>query len=183
MSRKFFSQQNDTKINDFDEGVLILEPFFWGNVIFKICFFCIKSHDWGFWEEFLWVAPPDCNTAKLHNDCFSLFMLSSFFKARADTLTGEAKQWKIFGTSLWLLRQKWQILKMPLPQKNGHRIKTPSSKLMNFVSSSWEKNVIRNNAHYSHSVPCFLKIIDRRCCILSGPPCIVCHGVDLEAMS
>ena len=29
MSRTFFFQQNDTKINDFDEGV------FWGNVIFK----------------------------------------------------------------------------------------------------------------------------------------------------
>ena len=27
MCRKFFFQQNDTKINDFDEGVLILEPF------------------------------------------------------------------------------------------------------------------------------------------------------------
>ena len=36
MSRTFFFQQNDTKINDFNEGVLILEPFFWGNVIFKI---------------------------------------------------------------------------------------------------------------------------------------------------
>ena len=28
MRRKYFFQQNDTKINDFDEGVLILEPFF-----------------------------------------------------------------------------------------------------------------------------------------------------------
>ena len=28
MSRTFFFQQNDTKINDFDEGVLIPEPFF-----------------------------------------------------------------------------------------------------------------------------------------------------------
>ena len=28
MRRKFFFQQNDTKINDFDEGVLILEPYF-----------------------------------------------------------------------------------------------------------------------------------------------------------
>ena len=35
MSRTFFSQQNDTKINDFDEGIWILEPLFWGNVIFK----------------------------------------------------------------------------------------------------------------------------------------------------
>ena len=28
----------------------------------------------------------------------SLFMLASLYKARADTLPGEAKQWKIFGT-------------------------------------------------------------------------------------
>ena len=34
---KFFSQQEDTKIVNFDEGVFILWPFFWGNVIFKIC--------------------------------------------------------------------------------------------------------------------------------------------------
>ena len=72
MRRNYFSQQNDTKINDFDEAVLILEPFFWVNVIFKICFFCIKSHDRGR-EEFLWVASPDCNTAKFRNKCFSLF--------------------------------------------------------------------------------------------------------------
>ena len=34
---KFFSQQDDTKIVNFDEGVSILWPFFRGNVIFKIC--------------------------------------------------------------------------------------------------------------------------------------------------
>ena len=34
---KFFSQQDHTKIVNFDEGVLILWPFFWGNVIFKLC--------------------------------------------------------------------------------------------------------------------------------------------------
>ena len=74
-------------------------------------------------------------------------MLSSFFKARADTLPGEAKQWKIFGTSLRLLRPKWQIFLMTLPQKNGHGIKSPSSKLMILVSSCWKKNCIQNNAH------------------------------------
>ena len=158
---KFFSQQDDTKIVNFDEGVLILWPFFWGNVIFKMCSLCIKSsgrrqggwaggavapppppygfhfffffffffacqavshghgdttptplwnlcffragatflasrsssesfcpplskhpgaviksHVWGR-EEFLWVAPPDCNAANLRNECFSLFMLAS----------------------------------------------------------------------------------------------------------
>ena len=39
------------------------------------------------------------------------------------------------------------ILKMTLPQKNGHRIKTPSIKLTILVSSCWEKKFIRNNAH------------------------------------
>ena len=34
---KFFFQQDDTKNANFDEGVLILWPFFWGNIIFKIC--------------------------------------------------------------------------------------------------------------------------------------------------
>ena len=34
---EFFSEQDDTKIVNFDEGVLILWPFFWGNVIFEIC--------------------------------------------------------------------------------------------------------------------------------------------------
>ena len=98
MSRIFFFLQNDAKINDFDEGVLILEPFFWGNVIFKICSFCIKSHVWGR-EEFLWVASLDYNTAKLGNESFSLlFMLALIYKARADNLPGEAKQWKIFST-------------------------------------------------------------------------------------
>ena len=97
MSRTFFSQQNDTKINDFDEGVLILEPFFWGNAIVKICSFGIKSNIWGR-EEFLWLAPPDFNAAKLGNECVSLFMLASLYKARADTIPREAKQWTIFGT-------------------------------------------------------------------------------------
>ena len=42
MSRTFFSQQNDTKINDFDERVLILDPFFWVSVIFKFAPFVSK---------------------------------------------------------------------------------------------------------------------------------------------
>ena len=123
-------------------------------------------------EEFLWVPSPDCNTAELCNECFSLFMLSSFLKARADTLPEEAKQWKIFGT-MRLLRQKWQILKITLPQKNCHRILTPSSKLMILVSFCWKKEFYTQQCtQIVFSVPCLLKIIDRRCCILSGPPCI-----------
>ena len=146
MCRTFFFQENDTKISDFDEGVLILEPFFWSNVIFKICFFCIKSHDWGN-EEFLWVPSPDCNTTELCTACLSLFVLSSFYKARANTLPGGAKQWNFLVRQRWLLRQKWQSLKMTLPQKNNHRIQTPSSNSTILVSSCWKKNFIRNNRH------------------------------------
>ena len=40
-----------------------------------------------------------------------------------------------------------QILKMTLPQRNGDRIKTPSSKLTILVSSCWEKNDRNNDAH------------------------------------
>ena len=48
MSETFFFQQNDTKIKDFDKGVLILEQFFWGNVNFQNSApFGIKSHVWG----------------------------------------------------------------------------------------------------------------------------------------
>ena len=36
-------------------------------------------------------------------------------------------------------RSLWQILKMTLPQKNGHRIKTPSSKLIILVVILLEK--------------------------------------------
>ena len=108
MSKTFFFQINDTKIKDFNEGVLILEQFSWGNVIFKICSFCIKSHVLGR-EEFFWVAPLDCNAAKLRNECFSLFALASLYKARADTLPGEAKQWKIFGMLILTFEIEVQI--------------------------------------------------------------------------
>ena len=120
---------------------------------------------------------PDCNTAEVRNECFPfILMLSSFLKAIADTLPGGTKQWKIIG----LLRQKWQILKITLPQKNGHRIKTPPSKLMILVSSCWKKNCIRKNGHkLVYSVPRFLKIIDRRCCaFFLGHPAVL-HGVNL----
>ena len=94
---KFFSQQDDTQIINFYEGVWNLWPFFWGNIIFKIC--------------------PDIS--------------------------------KVTNSSLpqtLLLIQKEQFLKMTLPQKNGSRIKTPSSKLLILVLFCWEKNVLLINA-------------------------------------
>ena len=56
-------------------------------------------------------------------------MLALLYKARADNLPGEATQWKIYGTVIVTLEIEGQILKMTLPQKNGHKIKTPSSKI------------------------------------------------------
>ena len=99
--RKIHFQQNDTKINDFDEGVLILEPFFWGNVIFKLSFFCIKSHDWGR-EEFLWVASPDCNTAKLRMIIDSLYSYHAVFvfQSKSRHFTRGSQTVENFGTSI-----------------------------------------------------------------------------------
>ena len=54
---KILFQQDDTKIINFDEGVWILWPFFWGNVTFKLCHFCLKSHNWPT-ENFHCLAPP-----------------------------------------------------------------------------------------------------------------------------
>ena len=34
---------------------------------------------------------------------------------------------------------------------------------------------------FLHSVPRFLEIIDRKCCILSGPPCICNMSCELES--
>ena len=83
MSRTFFLQQNDTKINDFDEGVLILEPFSEAMPFSKFAPFVSNVSR----EEFLWVAPPDCNAAKLRNECFSLFMLASLVQSKSRHFT------------------------------------------------------------------------------------------------
>ena len=44
MSRTFFFQQNDTKINDFDEGVLILDPFSEAMSFQNLLFLYQQSH-------------------------------------------------------------------------------------------------------------------------------------------
>ena len=97
-----------------------------------------------------------------------------FTKQEQTLYPGEPKYWK-----LWLLRQKWQILKMTLPQKNGHRIQTPSSKLMILVSSCWKKNLIRNNGHSLFILPLvFLKSLIVSVAFFLGHPVYVytSHG-------
>ena len=109
MNRTFFFLQNDININDFDEGVLILEPFFWGNVILKSCSFCIKSqwHVWGR-EEFLWVAPPDYTAAKLYIRNASLYYSCwlCFTKQELTIYPGKPHNGKFSVHKLWLLRYK-----------------------------------------------------------------------------
>ena len=58
---------------------------------------------------------------------------------------GEATERNSSRPQSWLLIEKKHILKMTLPQQNGSRIKTPSSKLI-LVSVRWKKNFLRINA-------------------------------------
>ena len=186
-SRTFLFLQNDTKIVDFGEGVLSLEPFFYGNVIFKICSFCIKSNVWGR-EEFLRVAPPDCNDAMLRNECFSLlFMVALLYKARADNLPGEAKQWKMFGTcincDIWDTGRRANlennIASEKRPQNQNAliiKINNLAVILLGFFFNTY--NVVCNNAHNFFILSLvFLQLVIVHCkyCILFGPPCI-CTG-------
>ena len=52
MSRIFFFLQNDTKINDFDEGILILKPFSEAMSFQNLLLLYQKSH-FEVGEEFL----------------------------------------------------------------------------------------------------------------------------------
>ena len=136
MRRKFFFQQNYTKINDFGEDVLILEPVFWGNIIFKICFFGIKSHDWGreeFFEQFPQIVTLQSYVinASLYSRCLRFFLQSKsrHFTRESQTMGYLRYFWDRSG-KFW----KW------------HWIKTPSSKLIILVSPWRKKNVLRINA-------------------------------------
>ena len=124
--RTFFFLQIDTKINDFDEGVLILEPFFWGNVIFKICSFCIKSHVWD-GEEFLWVAPPDCNAAKLRMSAFLYSCWLRFTKQKQTIYPGKPNNgtFSVHNCDFWDRRANLEndIASEKLPQNQNTFIK------------------------------------------------------------
>ena len=67
-----------------------------------------------------------------------------------------------------------QILKITLPQKNGHRIKMPKSKLMSLVSSCWEKNCIRKNAQNFFNLSLlFLKLLIGSVAFVLGHPVLI----------
>ena len=80
----------------------------------------------------------------------SLYSQSVFvFQSKTRHFTRGSQTMENFRTSIVTFETEVtsHILKMTLPQKNGHRIKTPSSELMILVSSCWKKNFIRNNGH------------------------------------
>ena len=137
---KIFFQQDDTKIVNFDEGVWILWPFFWGNGIFKICPSISKVTIYVS-KNFHCLASPGKVSAK-----------PAWIKRIIHYVTLQhynprelLKEIPPYIPQTWLLIQKEQILKMTLPQKNGSRIKTPSSKSLIFVSFCWKRNVLLIN--------------------------------------
>ena len=180
MRRKFFIRQNDTKINNFDEGVLILEPFFWANVIFKICFFSIKSYTIEVVKNFFEYSFPGIVT--LQSYVMILWMLLFIhavfvFQSKSRHFTRGRQTMEICGTSncnfwdrsgkFW----KWHCLR-----KTAIESKTPSSKLMILVSFCWEKNSIRINAHnFFIFFLVFLKLLIVSVAFFLGHPV---YGVD-----
>ena len=142
---KFFFQQDDTKIMNivnFDEGVLILWPFFGGNVIFKICHFCLKSHYW-LPKIFHCLASPGKVSALALKNEDSMNKEKHSLRNFAVLQSGGATQRNSSLPQSWLLIQKKQILKITLPQKNSSRIKEPSSKSLILVTFCWKKNFLR----------------------------------------
>ena len=124
--KKIFFQQDDIKIINFDEGVLILWPFFWGNVIFKICHFCLKSHNWCPKIIHCLASPGKVSALALKNSKTAWIKRSIHYYAALQSGEGTQRNSSILPQS-WFLIQKKSILKMTLLQKNGSRIKTPSS--------------------------------------------------------
>ena len=137
---KFFSQQNDTKIVNFDEGVLILWPFFGGNVIFKICPSISKVTIY-VPKCFHCLASPGKVLALALQSEASMNKEKHSLRNFAALQSGGATQRNSSLPQTWLLIQKEQILKMTMPQKNGSRIKMPSSKSLTLVPFCWKKNV------------------------------------------
>ena len=130
MHRKFFFQQNDTKINNFDEGVLILEPLFWGNVIFKICFCSSK----------LWLRSGGIS-------------LSSF--PWNVTLQSYVMNGSLYSCCLHFSKQE-QTLYSGEP---NNRIKMPWSNLVTLVSFCWEERYALMHTTFSIVFLVFLKLL------------------------
>ena len=142
---KFFSKQDDTKNANFVEGVLILWPLFWCNVIFKICTSIAKVTIYVPKICHCLASPGEVSALALWNEA-SVNKEKHSLRNFAALQSGEATQRNSSLPQTWLLIQKEHNLKMTLPQKNCSRIKTPSSKSLILVSFCWKKNVLLINA-------------------------------------
>ena len=144
----FFSQQDDTKIVNFDECVLILWPFFWGNVIFKICPSISKVTIYvpKIFPLFGFDPRVNCQLLLCKAKPAWIIKRSIHYVTLQHYNPGGATQRNSSLPQTWLLIQKEQILKLTLPQKNGSRIKTPSSKSLILVSFCRKRNVLLINA-------------------------------------
>ena len=103
--------------------ILILGPFFWGNVIFKICHLGLKSRN-DVPNNFHCLASPGKVSALALKNEFSMNKEKHSLRNSAVLQSGEGTQRNSSLPQSWLLIQKKQILKMTLLQINGSRIKT-----------------------------------------------------------
>ena len=117
-----------------DRAFWFLGLFFWGSVIFKMCYFSPRKQAWSSWN----LVPQSC----VMNASLS-FILSSFSKWGQLCFCQQSWFWNKFQL---LAGEKWHILKMTLPQNNSPRIKTPYPYFMNLVSNYLEKNILSNTA-------------------------------------
>ena len=142
---KFFSQQDDTKNANFDEGVLILLPLSDAMSFSRFALLSQKSQ-FMYWRlSIVWLprvkcmlllckAKPAWIKRSIHCVILQHYNPGELLKRNSSL------------PQTWLLIQKEQILKMTLPQINCSRIKMPSSKSLILVSFCWKKNVLFINA-------------------------------------
>ena len=130
---KLFSQQDDTKIVNFDEGVLILYGRFSEAMSFRRFALLSRKSQFTYRNFFIvWLPRVKCLLLLCKTKPALIKRSIHYVTLQHYNLHGGARN-----SSLYLKRDFWnkkeQILKMALPQKNGSRIKTPSLKSLIFI--------------------------------------------------
>ena len=141
---KFFCQHADTKIVNFDSMAVFLKQCHFQNLPLP----SQKSQLTNNWRtaNFHCLAPPGKVSALGLKNEDSLNKEKHSLRNFAALQSQGSYSKKFLPSSIVILLQKEQILKMTLPQKNGSKIKTPSSKSLIMVSFGREKNVLFINA-------------------------------------
>ena len=152
------------------KGVLILWQFFWGNVISKFATSVSK----------VTIEVPKISIVWLPRVKRLLLiwkMKTAWIKSSIHYIilqSGEGTQRNSSLPQSWLLIQKNQILKMTLLQINGSlENQNAFIKIIDLGVILLEKEFLTHLCtHLFDLVPYFFEMSDRRCCILTGPPCI-----------